>query len=156
MRFFHFLVHSKYFHTFWIGTTIGILIGSATFSVLVSYRMEQYHHTIRQLEALNEDKDSRLRKLEESINQAKFVLKRIEIFLEYEGDELNKIALEKTLKEKLNTLLGKEVGNIDVDLVTEVIDKRIMKLQDKEYRIKLKKLILADVLKIWAEADELE
>ncbi len=151
MKFFYLPFHSKYFRSFLTGFLIGILTGSATFSILVSYRIEQYHQKIRQLEALNGDKDSRLRKLEESINKSKFILKRIEIFLEYDGDELDKIDLEKSIKEKFNPLLGKEVGNIDVDLVTEVIDKRIMKLKDNEYRLKLKKLILADVLKIWVE-----
>lgn len=76
--------------------------------------------------------------------------------LDYEGDELDKIALEKSIQGKYGQLLGKEVGAIDIDLVAEVVDERIMKLEEREYKLKLKKIMLAEVLKIWVEVDLVE
>ncbi len=125
----------KGFRCFVSGMFVGLLAGVAVFSVLVSYRMDQYYQEIRQLELANEEKETRLLKLEESVDKTKYLLKKIEVILIYGGDELDKMALEKSIKEKYGQLLGKEVGNIDIDLVAEVIDQRIMKLEEREYRL---------------------
>jgi hypothetical protein len=146
------ILRSKYFRFFLSGTMIGILIGAASFNVLVSYRMDEYIQKISRLESVNEEKDLRLRKLEDSMHQPKFILKRIEINLLHDGDELDKITLEKYIMEKYQQLLGKEVGSIDADLAAEVIDKRIMKLGEKEYKLKIDRLTLGEVLKVRVEA----
>lgn len=143
--------YRKEFRCFVSGMILGILAGVAVFSLLVSYRMDQYYQEVRQLELANEEKETRLRKLAESVDKTKHLLKKIEVILIYEGDELDKIALEKSIKAKYEQLLGKEVGAIDIDLVAEVVDERIMKLEGREYKLKLKKIILAEVLKIWVE-----
>jgi hypothetical protein len=140
--------HRKQLLCFSCGMFVGILAGVSVFSLLVSYRMDGYYHKIRELELANEEKETRLQRLEESVDKTKYILKKVEVFLIYEGDELDKIALEKCIKEKYDQLLGKEVGSIDIDLVAEVIDDRIIKLDDKEYRLKLKQIILTEVLKI--------
>lgn len=139
----------RQFRCFISGILIGILAGAAGFSLLVSYRMDQYYQEIRQLEAANEEKEIRLRRLEESVGKTKYLLKKIEVNLIYEGDELDKIALEKSIHDKYGQLLGKEVAAIDIDLVAEVVDDRIIKLEEREYRLKLKQIILTEVLKIW-------
>lgn len=148
------LFYRKHFRCFITGIVLGILIGIVAFSILVSFRMDKSYREIKRLELINEDKDLRLRKLEESVDKTRLILKSIEIFLiyeGYEGDEIDKIELERIIKEKYNLLLGKEVGGIDIDLVAEVVDKRIVKLEEKEYKLKLQKLILGEVLKIWVE-----
>lgn len=150
------LFYRKQFRCFLSGMVFGILTGVAAFSLLVSYRLDEYYQEIRELEVANEEKETRLRRLEESVNKTKYLLKKIEVFLIYDGDELDKIALEKSIKEKYGQLLGKEVGSIDIDLVAAVIDERIIKLEDREYKLKLKQLILTDVLKIRAEVKEIQ
>lgn len=144
----------KQFRCFISGMVVGILAGVAVFSVLVSYRIDQYYLEIRQLEVANEEKDKRLLKLEESVDKTKYMLKKIEVILIYEGDGLDKIALEKSIKKKYEQLLGKEVDKIDIDLVAEVIDQRIMKLEEREYKLKLKKIMLTEVLKIWVDVNQ--
>ncbi len=141
----------KGFRCFVSGILVGLLAGVAVFSVLVSYRMDQYYQEIRQLESVNEEKETRLLKLEESVDKTKYLLKKIEVILIYEGDELDKIALEKNIKEKYGQLIGKEIGAIDIDLVAEVVDERVMKLEEREYKLKLRKIVLTEVLKIWVE-----
>ncbi|MCX7922650.1 MAG: hypothetical protein N3B21_11675 [Clostridia bacterium] len=135
------------------GLTCGILVGTAGLSALISYRIDTYHQKIRQLETVIEEKSTKLQKLEESINKRKFILKDIEISLLYEGYELDKIEIEKSIKEKYMHLLGKEVKSIDVDMAVEVIDKRILKIQDREYRLRMNRLMLSDILKIWVKVE---
>lgn len=148
--------HLKQFKCLICGIVVGMLAGIAVFSLLVSYRLDQYYQEIRQLELANDEKETRLQKLEESVNKTKYILKKIEVFLIYDGDELDKIALEKIIKEKYGQLLGKEVASIDIHLVAEVVDDRLIKLEEREYKLELKKIMLAEVLRIWVEASLVE
>lgn len=136
------------------GLISGFLLGSAAVSTLASYRIDSYHTKIRELEASVADRDVQLKKLKESINKNRFVLKNIEVVLEYDGDEIDRITIEKHIKDKYNNLLGKEVRNIDTDILMEVVDNRIFKLEEREYRLKLERLVLADVLKLWVSVEE--
>ena len=132
------------------GTIIGAILGTVVLNALISYRIDQYVRQIQYLEGIIQDQEIRFKKLEESINNKKLILKDIKIFLIYE-DEMDKIILEKYIKEKYTSLLGKEIKTIDVDLVTSVIDKRIMKISGKEYQLKVTKIILTDTLAIWIQ-----
>ena len=69
-------------------------------------------------------------------------------------DELDEIEMKKHIKEKYLLLLGKKVEDIDADMVSEIIDKRIFKLKEKEYHLNVKKLIITETLKIWIEVVE--
>ncbi len=131
------------------------MMGTAIMSILAGFRMEYYYRKIKLLESVIEDKEVQLVKLGDSINKHKYILKGIEVFLIYEGDDLDKIALEKYIKEKYRPLLGKRIGDIDMDLVVEVIDKRIFKL-DKDYRLKVSRVILTETLKISVEVVALD
>ena len=145
----------KYFTTITISIIIGMFLGAISLNVLISYRIDEYHKEITYLKGTIEEKDIKLEKLEESINNRRFILKAIEVELIYDGedeeDEIDKVTLEKNIKSKYSNLIGKEVKTIDIDLVQEVIHKRIMKLDNNEYQLMVKKIVLTDVLKLWIE-----
>lgn len=143
----------KYIIYFTTGLMWGILIGTIILTSLVSYRMDKHHREITYLENIISDKDARLEKLEDTINTQYVVLKDIEIYLDFQGNELDKIEIEKAIKEKYSTLFGKEVKSIDADIVVEVIDKRIFKLGKKEYKLKVDKLILTEILKLYIKVE---
>ncbi|MTI69328.1 MAG: hypothetical protein FH751_03595 [Firmicutes bacterium] len=146
----------KYFLSITTGIILGMIIGVASLSVFVSYRIDKYHQEIEYLKNVIEDKEVRLAKLEESINKRRFILKSIEIIIITEGDDIDKIELEKYLKEKYNMLIGKEVKNIDIDILSQIVDNRLMRVNDKEYKISVKKIFLTDILKIWVETKLIE
>ncbi|RKD33214.1 hypothetical protein BET03_09585 [Thermohalobacter berrensis] len=139
----------SFFLTLIVGNIFGIIIGISIMTTLVSFRIDKYHEKIKYLENVIEDKDTKLKKLEKSINNRRFILQSIEIILIYDGDDLDKISLEKNIKEKYKNLLGKEVQKIDIDMVKEIVDQRIIKLDDKIYKLEVTKLVLSNVLKIW-------
>ncbi|KNF07512.1 hypothetical protein CLPU_15c00060 [Gottschalkia purinilytica] len=147
----------KLFFSITTGIIVGILLGVSISSALVSYRIDQYIRNIQYLESVIEDKEIRLKKLEESINSQKLILKDIKIVLIHKdeknnkNDEIDKISLEKSIKEKYIKLLGKEVTTINVDIIDAIIDKRIMKIGEKEYKLKVSKIFLTDILEIWVE-----
>lgn len=134
---------------FFAGILIGILIGTAAFNIFVSYRMDQFYQRIAFLEQTIQDKNAVLEKFEKNINIRSLIIKGIEVVLVFGGDEIDKILIEKNIKDKYSTLLGKEVKNIDPDLIIEVVDKRIFKIDEKEYKLRVNKLVLTELLKIW-------
>lgn len=144
----------KFLVTLVTGMVTGTMIGIIVISMLISYRIEQYHERINYLESIIEDKDTRLKKLEESINNKKYILKDVEIILIHEGDEIEKITLEKHIKEKYSKLLGKEVKGIDTDMAVEIINNRIMIIEDSKFKLKVDRLVLTEVLSIWISVEE--
>lgn len=62
-----------------------------------------------------------------------------------------KIALQKHIKEKFDGIIGKDVDKIDGDILCQMLDKRIMKLDGKEYQLKIEKIIISQEIKFWIE-----
>lgn len=141
---------------FFGGIIIGILIGTVVFNIFVSYRMDQFYQKIAYLEQIVQEKNSVLEKFEKNTNTWSLIIKGIEVVLVFDGDEIDKIQIEKNIKDKYSTLLGKEVKNVDPDLIFEVVDKRIFKIDDKEYKLKVNKLILTEILKIWISVEPID
>jgi hypothetical protein len=152
----------KFSICFIAGLLWGTVIGSLSISVLVGYRMDAFHEKIAYLEHTIADKDEKLSKLEKSINNADVVLKDIYIILEFNNlsveqiDQIDNIEIEKAIKEKYASSLGKEIKSLDADILVQVIDKRILKLNSSEYQLTVKKLVLSDILKLWVEVSSLE
>ncbi len=134
-----------------VGICIGALWGTTSVTAFMSHRMDEYYEQIKRLESDIMERDTRLQKLEESINKQKYMIKDIQIELLYEEDDLDKIALEKHIKEKYMSLLGKEVKSMDMDLIQALVDKRIMKVHRIQYQLKVQKIIVTDILKLWIE-----
>lgn len=141
----------KYFLPLIVGMIAGFLLGVLGINTLISARVDEYHEKISYLEKVIAEDEAKLQKLVESINKRKFILKDVEVILICEGDNLERIALEKHIKEKYSKLLGKEVKNIDMDMAVDIVDGRIMKIEEKEYKLKVDKLLLTDVLRIWVK-----
>lgn len=134
------------------GFICGTVLGSSAINALVSFRIDAYIERIKYLESDIEEKNIKLEKYQESINNKKFILKGIELNIKLSKineEEFDSIIVEKSIKEKYKNLLGKEVKNIDIDLVAGVIDKRILKVDGKEYQVKVDKILLSDVMKLW-------
>lgn len=152
---------TKFVFCFISGLLWGILIGSLVISILVSYRLDNYYEKVAYLEHIIEDKDDKLSKLEKSINNSNIVLKDITIILEFHNlskeqiDQVDSIRIEKAIKEKYISLIGKEITNLDADILLQVVDKRILRLKDAEYQLSVKKLVLSDILKLWVEVSVL-
>lgn len=168
----------KFLISFITGLICGILIGGSILAIIVSYRLDEQYTTITYLETTIENKDTRLKKLEESINTQELILKDVEVILNFaeippqgevkvqnidedktedmpedEVDEIDRIDIEKNIKEKYNSLLGKEIKSIDTDIVLEVIDKRIFKIEEREYRLQVEKLILTETLILYINVE---
>jgi hypothetical protein len=141
----------KFLFCFFSGIICGAILGSTIISVLVSYRMDQFYEKIALLENTIADKNEKLDKLEKSVNKSNFVIKDIKVILNFDGDEFDKIEVQKAIKEKYNSLIGKEVKDIDSDILIEVLDKRILRMNDDDYQLNVTKIVLTQVLTVWVD-----
>jgi hypothetical protein len=71
-------------------------------------------------------------------------------------DLIDTIEIEKAIKEKYASSLGKEIKSLDPDILVQVIDKRILRFDEAEYQLTVNKLVLSDVLKLWVSISVLE
>ncbi|MFZ5354240.1 MAG: hypothetical protein ACOZCL_16180 [Bacillota bacterium] len=131
-------------------------MSNVSLTAFISYRIDKYHERIKQLEAVINDKDRKLQKLDESLNKRKYILKDIEIVINSPLDEISKLSLKKHIADKYSSIVGKEIKYIDAELLEEIIDNRIMKLGEREFRIKFNKLVVSEVMKLWITADIIE
>ncbi|EDS77629.1 hypothetical protein [Clostridium massiliodielmoense] len=148
-------IKNKYFTFFATGLFIGGIFGIVLMSILVSYRMDNYIREIKDLNSVIEENNMELEKIQK-FNNTKVLVKKIKVEVvfakENEKNDITKINLEKNVKEKYNSVLGKEVEKVDVDMLCEIIDNRIMKIDDKEYKLTVKKAIISTTVKIYIEA----
>lgn len=139
------------------GLLWGVIIGAISISMLVGMRMDAFYERIAYLENTIIDKDEKLAKLEKSINNKNIVLKDIEVVLEFNNiseeqiTQLDNIEIEKSIKEKFRSSLGKEVKGLDAEILQQIIDKRILKFDGTEYQLTVNKLVLTDILKLWVQ-----
>jgi hypothetical protein len=142
---------ANYLAFFLLGIFIGGVTGVILINALISYRVDNYIKEIQHLKTVIEDKNNRFEKLEESIEKKRFIVKDIEVELKYENedhkDDITRIVLERHIKDKFKGLIGKDVDKIDGEILYEIIDRRIMKLDGKEYQLSVKKMIIAQVIK---------
>lgn len=144
------------------GLLWGVIIGAISISMLVGMRMDAFYERIAYLENTIIDKDEKLAKLEKSINNKNIVLKDIEVVLEFNNiseeqiTQLDNIEIEKSIKEKFRSSLGKEVKGLDAEILQQIIDKRILKFDGTEYQLTVNKLVLTDILKLWVQVSLIE
>ncbi|MFA6984570.1 MAG: hypothetical protein WC276_11540, partial [Sedimentibacter sp.] len=93
---------------------------------------------------------------------ANIVLKDTSVILEFTNlskeqiDMIDNIEIEKAIKEKYASSLGKEIKSLDADILVQVIDKRILRFDNTEYQLTVNKLVLSDILKLWVGVSPLE
>lgn len=141
---------------FYTGLISGVLIGLAIMTTIVSYRLESFHKMNAYLESVIAEKNTRLEQLEKSLNKGKYILKSIDVVFLCEDDEADILLFETELKKKYNPLLGREVKTLDAEMIAEVADKRIFRMDNGQYQLFVKKLILTENLKLWIEIIPLE
>lgn len=151
--------HSEFFLFLLLGIIIGGLTGILSMNVLISSSMDQYHKKINELRNMVEEKDVQLEKLNETIHNSKIIIKGIEIKFESKeihDDEIFKQQVEKVIKEKLKIIIGKDLENIDMELLSGIIDKRIINIENKDYMIYLNKMLVGEKIKIWLKVKEIK
>lgn len=131
------------------GFVLGLLSGAFSILALVSCRVDLYHEQISRLSFELQEKALRLAKLEDTLDKHKLLVKEVQLELVFTGEQLDKMSLEQKIKAKLTNLIGKEVKNVDVELIGGMLDQQIVQADGRLYKVSLTKLLISELLKVW-------
>ncbi|WP_312202675.1 hypothetical protein [Anaerospora hongkongensis] len=142
----------SYFIFLLTGFLGGLCAGAILVTAYTGHELDTAYQHIHALQTTLKEKDALLEKLEVSSKKKATVIKKIEVDLQLSGDQADKDALMIHVKEQYYPLFGKEVTNLNPDLLTAVIDNRVIRLEDRDFRLSVRKMVISDTLKIWVTA----
>lgn len=139
------------------GLLLGFIFCTIILVFLICYRLDDYYSQVQQLQSDLIDKESKIAIYENELvqfqeNQQRIV-SDIQVVLTCDEDKIDEIEFVKHIKDKFNVVLGKEVDAIDLDVVELIIDNRIFLINDKEYQLKIEKMILSTTLTVHISAE---
>lgn len=138
------------------GLAGGIMLGAIAATAYAGHELDRAYNQVSYLQIALKEKDERLKKLEDLSNPKKHVVRNIEIMLQFDGDDLEKTYIVQAIKNKYFSVVGKEIRTIDPDLLPEVIDNAILQINKRSFKVTVQKIVLSEVLKIWAAAAPLK
>lgn len=136
------------------GLLIGFITGIMLWNLLLASKIDNLYKRNRYLESLAEDYRIKIEKLEQAQPEKELTLKSITVQIDME-DVLEKMILEQAVRQKYDVLLGKKINDIDLDLVVEVVDKRIFVTEKHQYQLTVNRVILSSTLSVNLSAREL-
>ncbi|AWZ49048.1 hypothetical protein C3495_09595 [Clostridiaceae bacterium 14S0207] len=151
-------IKKKYLIFFVTGCLVGILVSIISFTIFFTHKIEKNYSKIRKMQIVLEEKNKELERIKTSIKVDKYTVNEIEVKIDFKSkvDEVTTYILEKSIKDKFSSLIGREVNNIDVEMLEKVIDNRIMYVENSKFLLKLKRISVSERIKIFIEGDKIE
>jgi hypothetical protein len=138
---------------YFTGLLFGMVLGVLLWNILVAGKIDALHKRNMFLETSLEECRTKLEKLMDSQPEKEQTLKDVVVYIELDN-ELERMILEKTVKQKYDVLLGKRTKEIDLDLVIQVIDKRLFRTDKYQYQLIVDKVALSSSLTLWISVKE--
>lgn len=119
--------------------------------------LERLYRTQNQLTNQLADREIKLEKLSESLaKEQAAIIKDLKLTIEFDGNHLIQEEIEKTARFYLVDLVGKEISDIDGELLYKILDKRIIEVADKRIKIQVKYIIVHETIDIGLSAKPVE
>ena len=64
--------------------------------------------------------------------------------------------IDQYIKVLLNNQIGKEVKNIDINLIYNALNNRILKYQDGNYQLKIKSILSTEIMYIYYSVEKIQ
>ncbi|QUH25093.1 hypothetical protein [Serpentinicella alkaliphila] len=133
--------------------TLGFLLGLVTMNLFQIHTIDRLYRVQTNLTNQLLDKEIKLQKFNESANEKKvFIVKNLEINIDYEGNPRVIEDIETTIKFYLNDLVGREVKEVDGDMIYKIIHQRILEIDEKKITLILKYIIINETISIGINA----
>lgn len=138
---------------------VGMLTGAAVINLICGTHVDNAELEIERLNALLAEQNEQIAALEATIaQQEKLAVTEIDVQVSFpdkkEADELSTLEIEKTVKELLKNIRGREVSTLDPLLIVNIVDGRPIQVSNAEFVITVKSLLVSEKLIINVEAEE--
>lgn len=134
---------------------LGIILGATLLSLFISHQVDQLILENKSLKNELESQNKQIEKLNKNlIKQKKNIISDIQIMLETNLNKHTQQELKKNLNTILESLIGKELKELDPLLIRDTINDRYIHIEDKAYKITLIYMILQEEIQIYLKAVE--
>ncbi|WP_026477271.1 hypothetical protein [Alkaliphilus transvaalensis] len=136
---------------------LGFLFGLVFMTLFQMHTFDRLYRVQNQLTNQLLDREIKLERLNESIkNQSTFLVKDLKINIKFDGNILIRDEIEKYIQFYLSDLVGKELDNIDGEMIYKILEDRIINVDDKKIQLTVKSLIISQEISIVVEAKIIE
>lgn len=133
----------------------GFLLGLVTMNLFQAHTIDRLHRVQANLTNQLLDKEIKLQKFNENANiQRAFIVKNLNIQVDFEGNPRVIEDIEATIKFYLNDLVGREVSTIDGDMIYKIIHNRILELDEKKITLTMNYIIISETISVGINARE--
>lgn len=142
---------------FFAAFMLGFFFGLCFMTLLNMNTIEGLNRTKSQLSDQLIDREIKLEKLNESLQkQQAAVVKDLTLKVAFDGNHLVKEEIEKTVRFYLVDLVGKEITDIDGEMLYKILNDRIVEAGDKRIRISVNYIIIYEIIDIGISAKLVE
>lgn len=138
---------------------VGILAGAAVINIVCGKHIDHAELEIERLHSQLEEQSEQIATLEETLaEQEEFAVTEIEVHVTFkdkkQNDELNTLGIQKSVKDLLKTVRGREVSTLDPMLIFNIVDGRSLQVADTEFIVTVKSVLVWEKLVMYVEAAE--
>ena len=134
---------------------LGLILGATILNLFVSHQVDQLILENKSLKQNLDNKENQIKKLNKNLKkQKRHLISNIEIILETDLNKHTQQEINKELNKILDSLVGKELSEIDPLLIKDSINQRYIHIEDKAYEINLVYMILKEEFQIYLNASE--
>ncbi|NLN07613.1 MAG: hypothetical protein GX167_08350 [Firmicutes bacterium] len=122
----------------------GMIIGASAMNLFCGHRLDELYLAREELRVKLYETTERLKKLEDQGRRQAPVISDIEIaFAVGEHEPLVELEIKADVLELTRDLIGTEVEKVQHQLVLHLLDKRLLKVGNKHYRLRLQTMVIA-------------
>lgn len=134
---------------------LGALVGAAALNLVSGRHLDNAELEIRKLRSSLADQNEKTNLLEKKLAvRQKLIVNEIIVSANL-NDEFEKLEVEAAAKKLLKVLKGKDLKELDPNLVINIIDKRIVETPEHKYRITVKGTLISERIIMYIDAEEI-
>jgi len=137
---------------------LGFIVGMMTNNLIYMHELEKLINENEILSARLADNLIKINKLENTNSKKeKVILNEIlPININKTDSIIPKNYIDQYIKVLLNNQIGKEVKNIDINLIYNALNNRILKYQDGNYQLKIKSILSTEIMYIYYSIEKIQ
>ncbi|MDR5659199.1 hypothetical protein RH915_06825 [Serpentinicella sp. ANB-PHB4] len=134
---------------------LGFFLGLCAMNLFQMHTIDRLYRVQNNLTNQLLDKEIQLEKLNQSIdNNKSFVVKNLEIIVEYDGNPLFIEDIESAAKFYISDLVGREIISIDGEMIYKIFNNRLLEIEEKQINLTVKYIIITETVTIGIKATE--
>ena len=140
---------------------LGFIIGSSLTVFSIGAQIDQLSIENETLKHELIARESEIEELEKSLEERKYVVTSIEPIISFANQELTSydresysLAIEKIIKELLDSLIGREIEHIDHTIVPQLLENRIIDVEEQNFVLSVTTIIFSQKVMVYVLVEE--